>query len=101
MLESPPLAVGDLNGDCALDVVDETHIYLSDVTSPPAACSHLTTLPTVKDYSSFTSTGASHPWSEAHIADMNGDGLPDVLRPSSATPASRSTAARPRPSSTR
>ncbi len=76
---SPPLAVGDLNGDCALDFVDSTNIWVSYFVKPPKGpCSALATLPQPDGYVSYTHPDGP-PWSGAHVADMNADGIPDVV----------------------
>jgi hypothetical protein len=78
-----PLAVGDLNGDCVIDLVDSGNIYLSyPVPSPLPTCTpHV--VQTAAQYVSYTDTDAAHAWSQGVIADMNGDGRPDVVVSSS------------------
>jgi len=64
-----PLALGDLNGDGKLDYVDATGVY-------------------VQRPSGWERTGksGSTPFAEAVIADLNGNGIPDVLAAFSESP---------------
>ncbi|MGD0523999.1 MAG: VCBS repeat-containing protein [Polyangiaceae bacterium] len=59
-----PLAVGDLNGDGKADLVTPTAIFIS--AGPTGTFVETAT----------KTTGA---WTDARIADLNGDGLPDVV----------------------
>ncbi len=84
---SAPLAFGDLNGDCTVDWVDATGIHVS--VGPQKAkggCAHLASLPVPTSYVSYTAPPTGREWSEAHIVDINADGLPDVVVGSSSYP---------------
>ncbi|UQA54629.1 FG-GAP repeat domain-containing protein [Polyangium aurulentum] len=64
---SHPLAIGDLNADGISDLVDPRHVLMSG-----GPFGH---------YFAYTNSGV--PWTEAVIADLNGNGLFDVAASSS------------------
>jgi hypothetical protein len=73
----PPLAIADLNGDCALDFVDATGIFMSNTQyqgNCPAA--GYTTAASYVDVGAFLD---SHYWTDARITDMNHDGALDIV----------------------
>jgi hypothetical protein len=69
-----PLAIADLNGDCALDVVDAGGIYLSS-----AGMCAANTISHPAYGMAAAGPNAEHAWSIARVGDVNGDGLPDVI----------------------
>jgi len=77
----PPLAVADLNGDCALDVVDAQSIWMSNAqymgNCPPSGVAVAT------GYTDFAAYQDTHHWTEARVTDMNHDGVPDLVVASS------------------
>ena len=81
--DAPPIAVGDLNGDCALDVVDAQGIWLSFA---PIGndCAAKGVLPAAK-YVDYAQSEDPHRWTAVQIADMNADGIPDVVVGSTAS----------------
>jgi hypothetical protein len=68
-----PLAITDLNGDCALDVVDATGVFLS---APGTCAPNTVNTPMFGLPAAAPSLG--HLWSAALAGDINGDGLIDV-----------------------
>lgn len=77
----PPLAVADLNHDCGLDFVLRTGLYTS-YGLPGQTCAG-GGAQSPKGW--YTSSGQEdpHDWTEAHVADLNRDGLLDVVASSS------------------
>jgi hypothetical protein len=80
----PPIAVVDLNGDCAPDFVDAENIWVSYGIPKGVACTD--TPPTPLGYESVVTPADLHGWTEAFAADMNGDGRLDIVVSSSAYP---------------
>lgn len=74
-LHDPPLAIGDVNDDCALDFVNSFGIYTS-VAGGPCAAGQVT-FPL--GYETPSAFDAEHLWTEAVIVDLNGDTLLDIL----------------------
>lgn len=77
-LASPPLAIGDVNGDSFADIVDSRGVILYDPTQNPPnkftrKCLSLDKL----DPTNPTPTAIK--WEVATIGDFNGDGRKDVL----------------------
>jgi hypothetical protein len=68
-----PLAITDLNGDCALDVVDATGVFLA----APGFCTAGTSNPPTFGLPS-AAPSLGHTWSSALTGDVNGDGFIDV-----------------------
>jgi hypothetical protein len=77
---APPLAVGDVNNDCALDYVNRFGIYLSYFANLPFDCARPTGYVTVSSFED------EHVWTSAIIADITGDGNPDVVVGSATSP---------------
>lgn len=77
---APPLAVGDVNKDCALDYVNRFGIYLSHFKDLPFDCTRPTGYVTVSSFED------EHSWTSAIIADITGDGNPDVVVGSATSP---------------
>lgn len=69
-----PLAIADLNGDKVIDFVYPDEIYFSEVNSGDAGAS--TTYIGVAG--PLVPSTSPPPWTEAVIADLNRDGIPDV-----------------------
>ena len=72
---SPPLAAHDLTGDGVVDFVMATGILASYTSLVDG------TLGYVETYRNF-----AEPWTMAVVADLNGNGLPDVIAGSQGTP---------------
>lgn len=77
-LHDPPLAVGDINNDCAVDYVNSFGIYLSDIGK--GSC--------FKPETFFTLSllDEEHVWTSAVVDDFSADGLLDVIVGSSNVP---------------
>ncbi len=68
-----PLAIGDLNADKQMDFVYPNEIYFSEIASVDGG-------PSTVGYIAgpVSPTPSPPPWTEAVIADLNRDGIPDV-----------------------
>lgn len=79
----PPLAIADLNGDCALDFASSSGVWVSvDPAQPSCAAGAVP----ATGFVSTRSAEEPHQWTEARVADLNKDGRPDVVMASSTKP---------------